>query len=114
MIKRKINTKASNQSLANHLCLNFMRLFGNFERMQEILNLNLQPEKLLAFASICLVIISKWPQLSLVVLVNRELSDGSVNWPRVGRRNLPKYPVMIHSQNEKRAEYCALTVRRCS
>ena len=34
---------------------------------------------------ICLVIISEWPPLSHidVVLVNRELSDGSVNGPRV-------------------------------
>ena len=31
----------------------------------------------------------------VVILVNRELSDGSVNWPRVRRRSLPQYPVMF-------------------
>ena len=33
----------------------------------------------------------------VVVLVNKELSDGSVNWPRTRRRNLPQYPVMLFS-----------------
>ena len=32
----------------------------------------------------------------VVVLVNRKLSDGSVNWPWVRRRNLPQYSVMVH------------------
>ena len=40
----------------------------------------------------------------VVVLVNRELSEGSVNWPRVRRRNLRQYPIIIpegfHFQNE--------------
>ena len=30
----------------------------------------------------------------VMILVNRELSDGSVNWPRVRRRDHPQYPVM--------------------
>ena len=30
----------------------------------------------------------------VVVFVNRELSDRSVNWPRVRRRNLPQYLVI--------------------
>ena len=37
---------------------------------------------LLASVGTCLIIFSEW----LVVLVNRELSKGSVNWPRVRRR----------------------------
>ena len=32
----------------------------------------------------------------VVVLVSRELSDGSVNWPRIRRRNLPKYSVIYY------------------
>ena len=43
---------------------------------------------LLAFASLSLrmpLIVSQ----IVVVLVNRKLSDGSVNWPRVRRSNLP-------------------------
>ena len=35
----------------------------------------------------------------VVVLVNRMLSDGSVSWPRVRRRNLPQYPVMKNKRN---------------
>ena len=30
----------------------------------------------------------------VVVLVNRELSDGSVNWPDVSRQKYPFYPVL--------------------
>ena len=37
------------------------------------------------FMGIRLFIISEWP---LLHLVNRELSDGSVNWSRVRRRNI--------------------------
>ena len=37
------------------------------------------------FMGIRLFIISEWP---LLHLVNRELSDGSDNWSRVGRRDI--------------------------
>ena len=47
-------------------------------------------KSLLVTEGIYLVIIREWTPLSysVVVLVNRELSDGSVNWPLVRRRYL--------------------------
>ena len=45
---------------------------------------------LLAFMVICLVIISVWPPFVsqiVVILVNRELTVRSVNWPQVSGRN---------------------------
>ena len=32
----------------------------------------------------------------VVVLANRVLSEGSVNWPHVIRRNYPQKPVMLY------------------
>ena len=37
----------------------------------------------------------------IVVLVNRELAEGSVNWPRVRRRNLGQYPEIVIVFEEK-------------
>ena len=48
---------------------------------------------LVAFVGICLVIMASIVSQIVVVLVNREISAGSVNWPRVRRRYYLLYPV---------------------
>ena len=56
------------------------------------------------------VIFNKWPSFVwqiVEVLVNRELSDGSINWPQARRRYYTLYPLMrdeLDGRGHKRYE----------